>query len=1274
MSNQDMKPTSDTYTKRWQAEDAEAFEAEVKAQKQYVFQDEIRGDFGKRFRVRDVDRVSAFKRLCALATHPNAAEQNKRARTIGERDLFEALCTYMKSGNDVMQYWSGLLILQLLHQNIACCTIFLQSKGLSTIAEMIARGEVTMARTECGENAFDDYAAYFEKPCSQHTLFVCLMIASNISHFFPESHEFIRASQEPWSFRAQGKDKSLLPPPGILTVCAAVIRRGRTLEYPTFDAAIRLVHCLSASQVNILPLMRADVTRAMSKHYEAETSEGPACKATGLNIQAFAAVLVQKHVRGHAGRNLVSHAKANRLKKFYSNFKKKTYFRGWKRFTADIRRVKAFFKGIFDRREKYGVKHSFKRWAQYSSWFREIERDAHTFFTWESSRNLLFCEWIDFLRNEVAELNAKVQAKCKTVLVLITGEVFKNCIKEWKAMVQKTQVIKRRWLHGSKDTAMRKWKKYIADIHNKFDEAGDRLRVLCRHLTGDFASAAFHEWSEVCRKKKIAVLRLFHRRLFFGWEGWLEHMDESFEVIRQVNVKCAHIVSLISGDLVNVCFQECHRYAVRRITTRRVTSEYRARLMSGMWRTWLRQLTSTTRTAATIRERCSSIVYYISHGACVECFALWKDRMQKRKRAIRMFTHACLIRCLHVWTKEIIPRARTIKRAKVRMTKHLEHYFVRLWSYNVQELSRQRETIDRIAFRMQNRSLVMCYAQWMHWTSETVYTREVVAKIRRTYEIRVVRQPLEKWHNDARHSSRLKRLVYRIKNRAVHLAFEEMGRMVEETKLHMKEAMLEKSTLIARWLKRPMIECWDAWSAHCAELRRRDQILKRLRYRMLNAGAVRALSEWKHMTRLNKEERRQMLFFAVSDAIKNGASSHLRATLSSHAIWNLRYDRTLMQEAMQQLFSRDLATLPLKGRLSTTAPHGDKGGKGADVVTGSSIHACLLLVDHVQANVRVHAIRKLCDHMDLWKAPGCVMEDTPHADDIIAAVQQRLKGDTDAHVRDVAQELLVRYTAPAACPAKADTICLNKEHWWQRINTPITTLAALHRHRTVGGSQGSRETMDWTVPRSVVDSELEHGRAEIELQDMHASRAAVHNDALARQLLATAAASKEQEAAHVVPGGGGQVGSEEVGGSAPIVLYRETRTPSSAWGSSAYDASLAAHDVVRCSAEHGQGAQGDAMMAHVLGSMVQLRPTQARKRGSKQNRTSRDGGLDHVKLPRGGGGRAHKWAQDFDFTSTQCSRTKSVFEVRSSPCLFDCWWAFRGMGGQLRDLTREGCL
>lgn len=47
------------------------------------------------------------------------------------------------------------------------------------------------------------------------------------------------------------------------------------------------------------------------------------------------------------------------------------------------------------------------------------------------------------------------------------------------------------------------------------------------------------------------------------------------------------------------------------------------------------------------------------------------------------------------------------------MTRQLEHYFLRLWAHNVSELHRQQDTIDRIAFRMQNRALVMCYTQWM---------------------------------------------------------------------------------------------------------------------------------------------------------------------------------------------------------------------------------------------------------------------------------------------------------------------------------------------------------------------------------------------------------------------------------------------------------------------------------------------------------------------------------------------------------------------------------
>jgi hypothetical protein len=238
-------------------------------------------------------------------------------------------------------------------------------------------------------------------------------------------------------------------------------------------------------------------------------------------------------------------------------------------------------------------------------------------------------------------------------------------MKEWKAVVQKTKVIKRRWLHGSKDTSMRKWKKYIADIHAKLDAAGDRLRVVCRHLTGDFAASAFTEWKEICRKKKIAVRRLINRQLIFGWDRWVEHMDETHEVIRQVNIKCAHVVSLISGDLFHFCFHELQKYRTLKVTTRRVTAEHKTKIVTITWRSWLSELQQTGKIAQKIRERCASIVYYISHGACVECMASWKERVKKRKKALRMFTHACLVHTWHAWIDEFVARARAIKRSLV---------------------------------------------------------------------------------------------------------------------------------------------------------------------------------------------------------------------------------------------------------------------------------------------------------------------------------------------------------------------------------------------------------------------------------------------------------------------------------------------------------------------------------------------------------------------------------------------------------------------------------
>ena len=83
-----------------------------------------------------------------------------------------------------------------------------------------------------------------------------------------------------------------------------------------------------------------------------------------------------------------------------------------------------------------------------------------------------------------------------------------------------------------------------------------------------------------------------------------------------------------------------------------------------------------------------------------------------------------------------------------------------------------------------------------------------------------------------------------------------------------------------------------------------------------------------------------------------------------------------------------------------------------DAATGTTIHALLMLVDHVDPGVRKYALLKLRDHLPIWRIPvgsqeahfpQIDMEDMPHADDIVASVKQRQQGDTHSDVREAAQ-------------------------------------------------------------------------------------------------------------------------------------------------------------------------------------------------------------------------------------------------------------------------------
>ena len=93
----------------------------------------------------------------------------------------------------------------------------------------------------------------------------------------------------------------------------------------------------------------------------------------------------------------------------------------------------------------------------------------------------------------------------------------------------------------------------------------------------------------------------------------------------------------------------------------------------------------------------------------------------------------------------------------------------------------------------------------------------------------------------------------------------------------------------------------------------------------------------------------------------------------------------------------------------------------SDAATGTTIHALLLLVDHVNPGVRKYALLKLRDHLPIWRIPvdrqfagsqeahrsEMVMEDMPHADDVVALVKQLQAGDTNLDVREAAQVIML---------------------------------------------------------------------------------------------------------------------------------------------------------------------------------------------------------------------------------------------------------------------------
>ena len=127
---------------------------------------------------------------------------------------------------------------------------------------------------------------------------------------------------------------------------------------------------------------------------------------------------------------------------------------------------------------------------------------------------------------------------------------------------------------------------------------------------------------------------------------------------------------------------------------------------------------------------------------------------------------------------------------------------------------------------------------------------------------------------------RVRVVLARIRWRPAAVALEVWSKVVMDVMFAQQQALAEKSSIIARFLKRAMVDAFAAWHVMAAEHARHRLVIARIRTRVIYAAAIAALIQWTAYIEDAAQQRHEELLHCVHEALATGDLSQLQRALA----------------------------------------------------------------------------------------------------------------------------------------------------------------------------------------------------------------------------------------------------------------------------------------------------------------------------------------------------------------------------------------------------------
>ena len=230
---------------------------------------------------------------------------------------------------------------------------------------------------------------------------------------------------------------------------------------------------------------------------------------------------------------------------------------------------------------------------------------------------------------------------------------------------------------------------------------------------------------------------------------------------------------------------------------------------------------------------------------------------------------------------------------------------IRLWRGAAEDLMWAQHLIVHCLWRYETREIAMPFDALFEHAKLQIKARHITHRFATLFKLRAARECFIEWAHEAaeevERKRKTKQLLFRLKNRAAHECFEIWKAMVHDAKIKAREALCSNSAALARWLKRPMVNCFMAYKEYVETEKSHRAKIRKMMYRIQNACVVNTFESWFDYIGIMYEEKRSHLKLAVADALHTGSL----AVLLQMAKTQPRAYREMLEEVMQEHFSSE---------------------------------------------------------------------------------------------------------------------------------------------------------------------------------------------------------------------------------------------------------------------------------------------------------------------------------------------------------------------------------